>query len=971
MTIRVCITIFVFTAICAIAPAMADGPKIFRATKIVDIVTAFPLGISTAPGRDTNVLGLTSSNKGAFQGGELWLYKLNGSGGKSPVKRLGQHDMILPSGVFTLPGGDQIVAMNRFSPGNIGGSAIVFRVGANGNVRWQKEFHNRAVTSIDSGRNNKDVGFALGGIRLYSESKPNLAANFSNQIGKFARLLKGNEKERKLESQDPWIVRLSLDGKTLWQKTWKRNPRSEGLKKVIDVTATQGGDLMTIAMFGERYTRMISRIDLSGRIVWKKTLGGKAAYKFADIVSLQDGSAVIVGTKSEWGKNGDGWLLKIDRDGNTIWETTFGSKFEDTAEGVAVMEDGGLLVGGSADLNVMGGPNARVWRFNKGGKVFWEKKFSDQKYRLVLNVSKSDGERPSVLVVTHKKKTKGAEAWLLELENEDAKSSKLRSANERELGGAGPGGSMLNKDAIAVIIGNRSYGEGVPSVEFAHNDAEAMRKFALDILGYRDGNVIDLRDATQGQMASVFGTSNTHKGKLYDWVKTGKSDVLVFYSGHGVPGLRDKKAYLLPVDGDPNRAEISGYSVDLLYSNLAKLSARSVTVYLDACFSGQSPKGMIIKEASGLSVSPRSVDVPQGFVSIAASKGDQLASWDEKAKLGLFTNHLLEALYGAADRDNFGNGDSIVTLSEVKRYLDEEMSYKARREWGRVQTASVNGDGVAVLTRIKKHQLKRPASVVAAVPLTLIPDSQLRLRPGIAFRDCQKCPEMVVVPAGSFVMGKDDGNSLRFPPHWVSISNPIAVGKYEVTNKEWDACNLAGFCRYDSNRFRWGGKKGDDLHPVSHISWYDAQTFVDWMKKVTSKRYRLLSEAEWEYAARADTSTRFWWGDKIDIGRANISKSYKSRNTQLVNVGSYSPNQFGLHDMIGNVEEWVEDCWNRNYEGAPVDGSAWVRTENCDERTPRGGSHNGDPDYIGVSYRYGFPSSSEHGSGMRLARELK
>ena len=265
-----------------------------------------------------------------------------------------------------------------------------------------------------------------------------------------------------------------------------------------------------------------------------------------------------------------------------------------------------------------------------------------------------------------------------------------------------------NRYGIAVIIGNKTYKGRTPSVDFAHNDADAMKRFLVERLGFRRGNMIDLRDATKGELEDVFGTSETYKGKLFDWVRAELSDVVVFYSGHGVPGLEDKRGYLLPVDGNPNRARITGYPVDLLYANLAEIEAKSVTVYLDACFSGDSPKGMLVRATSGLVVTPRKPEAASGLVILTAASGDQFASWDEDAKHGLFTLHLLKALRGAADKDKFGNGDGKVTLGEAKKYLDDEMTYQARRLFGRTQTVSVQGEASLVLsTYALGRELKR------------------------------------------------------------------------------------------------------------------------------------------------------------------------------------------------------------------------------------------------------------------------
>ena len=257
-----------------------------------------------------------------------------------------------------------------------------------------------------------------------------------------------------------------------------------------------------------------------------------------------------------------------------------------------------------------------------------------------------------------------------------------------------------NRDAIAVIIGNKTYGGETPAVDFAHNDAEAMKRFAIDVLGYREGNIIDLRDASKAVLEDTFGTRESHEGKLNDYVREGRSDVVVFYSGHGVPNLDDQKGYLLPVDGNPNRIQLSGYPVDLLLENLSKIDARSMTVYLDACFSGDSPKGMIVQATSGVSVTPRLPVDRGGVVLITAAEGKQYASWDEEAGHGLFTHHLLLGLGGLADGEDFGNGDGEVTVSEVKAYLDEEMTYQARRRYGRRQNVTVFGDPSIVLAAV-------------------------------------------------------------------------------------------------------------------------------------------------------------------------------------------------------------------------------------------------------------------------------
>jgi flagellar motor protein MotB len=258
----------------------------------------------------------------------------------------------------------------------------------------------------------------------------------------------------------------------------------------------------------------------------------------------------------------------------------------------------------------------------------------------------------------------------------------------------------FNKYAVAVIIGNTNYQGRIPSVDFAGNDADAFKKFVIEVQGYDPENVIDLRDATQAQIQSLFGNSRSHEGKLWRYIDPkGRSDVTVFYSGHGVPGLKDRRGYLLPIDADPNAPEINGFPLDLLLTNLNTLKTKSMTVLLEACFSGDSEKGMLIRSTSGITIAPRMPKRSSNMTVITAAQGDQVASWDFAAKHGIFTKHLLEALYGAADQSDLGNADGNITLGEVSSYLDEKVTRTARRNYGRHQNAWVNGDENKVFVR--------------------------------------------------------------------------------------------------------------------------------------------------------------------------------------------------------------------------------------------------------------------------------
>ena len=248
--------------------------------------------------------------------------------------------------------------------------------------------------------------------------------------------------------------------------------------------------------------------------------------------------------------------------------------------------------------------------------------------------------------------------------------------------------------------------------------------------------------------------------------------------------------------------------------------------------------------------------------------------------------------------------------------------------------------------------------------------------PGRVFRDCADCPEMVVIPAGTFRMGCVSGldcHDSELPVHTVTISQPFALSKYEITLDQWDACVAAGGCDdYPSRMADPGGSR-----PVLTVSWEDAQAYVSWLSRMTGERYRLPSESEWEYAARAGSETKYSWGNEIGSGRANCygcggPSDYMAQAPVPVPVGSFSPNAFGLHDMHGNAPEWVEDCWNDSYSGAPSDGRAWLSGGSCGWlRVLRGGSAGFTPESVRSASRYyGSIATRNIGDGFRVARIL-
>ncbi len=231
-------------------------------------------------------------------------------------------------------------------------------------------------------------------------------------------------------------------------------------------------------------------------------------------------------------------------------------------------------------------------------------------------------------------------------------------------------------------------------------------------------------------------------------------------------------------------------------------------------------------------------------------------------------------------------------------------------------------------------------------------------------------PEMVVIPAGSFRMGCVSGVDCQEdeqPVHQVTIPEWLAVGKYEVTFAEWDACVSAGGCGHRPGDEGWGRGR----HPVMKVSWDDVQEYVRWLSQQTGASYRLLSESEWEYAARAGSRTAYSWGNEIGSGRANCDGCGSQwDDSGTAPVGSFSPNAFGLYDMHGNVWEWVQDCWNGSYNGAPSDGSAW-QVGDCSGRVLRGGSWINIPRSLRSAFRsWDTTGNRNNNFGFRVARTL-
>jgi formylglycine-generating enzyme required for sulfatase activity len=277
------------------------------------------------------------------------------------------------------------------------------------------------------------------------------------------------------------------------------------------------------------------------------------------------------------------------------------------------------------------------------------------------------------------------------------------------------------------------------------------------------------------------------------------------------------------------------------------------------------------------------------------------------------------------------------------------------------------------------------AASVPASPLTRpvgsLGQDEINVGNGEVFKECEKCPEMTVVPIGSFIMGSPmtEPERERYikgleTQRRVTIRNRFAVGRFAVTFDEWDACVAQGGCNgYVPSDHSWGRGK----LPVINVSWSDAKAYVAWLSKKTGAKYRLLTESEREYVTRAGTTTTYWWGMTISADQANYNPNSKLAaatngiyRERTVAVDSFSPNPWGLYQVHGNVLEWVDDCWSNSASQVPTDGSAYVT--DCRHRVLRGGAHSDSPAELRAAYKEGYAFGMRNEFvGFRVARTLK
>jgi formylglycine-generating enzyme required for sulfatase activity len=374
----------------------------------------------------------------------------------------------------------------------------------------------------------------------------------------------------------------------------------------------------------------------------------------------------------------------------------------------------------------------------------------------------------------------------------------------------------------------------------------------------------------------------------------------------------------------------------------------------------------------------------------------RLKNWlePERARLEALRSLQLDALTWNRNRRDpaflhhrskrLAEANALVGIESYRRRLGEvDSEYlaacqlaerRARRGRRRIQVlVGVMGVGlIALIAAWWNHDWLRERVYAIENVRALSVAREHSLKPEESFRECADCPVMIVVPAGDFQMGspahgkkQSIEDQRESPQHEVVIAKSFAVGRYAVTFEEWDACAAHGDCDTHINDSGWGRGR----HPVIDVNWNNARSYVAWLSRITGKPYRLLSEAEYEYAARAGTTTAYSFGDDWAM-LGEYAWFLDNSDHQAHPVGEKKRNAFGLFDMHGNVEQWVEDCWHESYYGAPSDGSAWTSAD-CPLRVVRGGSW--------LDNSYGVRSASRYGGsadyrkdtrGFRVARTL-
>lgn len=523
---------------------------------------------------------------------------------------------------------------------------------------------------------------------------------------------------------------------------------------------------------------------------------------------------------------------------------------------------------------------------------------------------------------------------------------------------------QLGESRSALVIGNRAYIHTAPLANPINDSADVAA--ALADLCFQVTLLTDVDRATFDRALRDFRR------------EVAQADLaLVFYAGHGIEvGGRN---YLVPVDAELERdVDVEWEALDLDQVLRATATAMRQVVILDACRNNPLARSMqrsvMSRGSTGLGLAPPATNDNQ-LVAYAASAGNTAS--DGAGRNSPYTRALLQHLREPGLEINilFGRVRDTVRASTAGAQIPGFYNQLPGEPY--YLNPGLNLPGRQV------RDLAFEADSGFALAADLVGERTVM--------DCDSCPVLTIVRPGSFVMGAPAGEANREedegPLHEVTIPDALAVGAFEVTFREWQTCVEDGGCRRTPNDESWG--RFD--RPVIDVNWSEARQYVEWLSEETGFEYRLLSEAEWEYVARAGMSaSRYWEGiASAACEYANVADDAARSSGGLrwpetwsfddcndgfdatAPAGSFSPNAFGLHDALGNVWEWTQDCWNDRYVQAPNDGSAW-ETGDCGRRVVRGAAWNTQPEQVRVAVRDGVRARTRSNNlGFRVVRRLE
>ena len=521
----------------------------------------------------------------------------------------------------------------------------------------------------------------------------------------------------------------------------------------------------------------------------------------------------------------------------------------------------------------------------------------------------------------------------------------------------------------ALVIGINDY-ELLGKLEFCRSDAEAVAETLMSRGGFDRGRTLLMAD---GEREKRFQPTFTNLLRRLEYFtsKPGKGDtLLVFFAGHGL--TIDGEGYLMPSDGNNER---TGIAMSWLRARMAKCEATSKVLILDACHSGKAVRGV-----TGIAPSLAQGAATLVFASCAAKQ----VSYAAEGGHGVFTSALLKGLSGLAD----ANADQTITATELHRYVQDVME-KWEIDTGKTQTPQMSPKeaGAVPIAWVSQTSTETPVAG-ASVRLPKGWTSERR-RVKVATPEGEQQKEItyyrntigmefVQVPPGEFMMGGDqspedvarlassdfakDWCKNEHPQHKVKLTKGFFLGTCEVTQEQYEKVvgeNPANF-------------KGDK-NPVEKVSWNDAVEFCKRLSQKEGITYGLPSEAQWEYACRAGSTTPFYFGKTISTEQVNYDGDYTydtgrkgTDREKTTPVGTFPANAFGLHDMHGNVWEWCQDVWHESYEGAPADGSAWIVGGDQERRVCRGGAWYYNPWFCRSARRCGYaPAYRDYDLGFR------